>query len=582
MRAAVTAGQGSDADRRGARPGRAGSRGGDRPAGGGRSLRLGLPLLPRRPRRGRGPRSSTRASRGTRRRGSSRRSGPGCPAALRAGERVALWPLTSCGRCYPVPDRAAQRLHEHQPGRDPPGRGAPGAAARAGRPGLPGRRPGPGRRRADRARLDRRPGGRAGPDRGRREGGRVRRRPDRAGGRTSPRSTAARPCSSSTAFESRLERGTRDRSRRPRRGAGDDRWQPRASGPGGDGPEAVFEATGRRRGRPDARVELVAQAGRVIVVGLSSHEAPLRVGDLAFKEIDVLGVSCCNADEFAEAVVARRPARGCAGRTRHARVPAGAGARGDRLRDRASCGGNEGRDPPGGTADDVQGAGPGPRRGGRGALRADRPRLGPGRPGRLRRRAADRHAARRCATGALAAIDALAPAAAGAPRRWPSMSGRPSSRFVRALAIEAYYSDFVAPGKEGAGRLGGDRLQLAARDAPDQGLVVPGGRMRERFDVVVVGSGAGGGVVAGELAQRGRDVLLLETGPHLTAADFTRWEAKATHDLFWPLRLAPLPGGEHASRSSPAAASAGRRRSTRRWRCARTSRTSRSGTPRPV
>ena len=63
--------------------------------------------------------------------------------------------------------------------------------------------------------------------------------------------------------------------------------------------------------------------------------------------------------------------------------------------------------------------------------------------------------------------------------------------------------------------------------------------MKDSFDVVVVGSGAGGGVVAGELAQRGRDVLLLEVGPHLTAADFTRWEAKATHDLFWPLRLAP-------------------------------------------
>jgi choline dehydrogenase-like flavoprotein len=68
--------------------------------------------------------------------------------------------------------------------------------------------------------------------------------------------------------------------------------------------------------------------------------------------------------------------------------------------------------------------------------------------------------------------------------------------------------------------------------------------MKGEFDVVVVGSGAGGGVVAGELAQRGRDVLLLECGPHRTAADFTRWEAKATHDLFWPLRLAPLPSGE--------------------------------------
>ena len=68
--------------------------------------------------------------------------------------------------------------------------------------------------------------------------------------------------------------------------------------------------------------------------------------------------------------------------------------------------------------------------------------------------------------------------------------------------------------------------------------------MRDEFDVIVVGSGAGGGVVAGELAQCGRDVLLLEAGPHRTADDFSRWEAKATHDLFWPLRFAPLPDGD--------------------------------------
>ncbi len=51
-------------------------------------------------------------------------------------------------------------------------------------------------------------------------------------------------------------------------------------------------------------------------------------------------------------------------------------------------------------------------------------------------------------------------------------------------------------------------------------------------------------MVAGELAQRGRDVLLLEAGPHLTAKDFTRWEAKATHDFWWPIRFAPLPDGD--------------------------------------
>ncbi|MGH2851853.1 MAG: GMC family oxidoreductase N-terminal domain-containing protein [Solirubrobacteraceae bacterium] len=67
--------------------------------------------------------------------------------------------------------------------------------------------------------------------------------------------------------------------------------------------------------------------------------------------------------------------------------------------------------------------------------------------------------------------------------------------------------------------------------------------MSERFDVVVVGSGAGGGVVAGELAERGRSVLLLELGPLRTAVDFHRWEAHATHDLWWPIRFA-MPAGE--------------------------------------
>ncbi len=59
----------------------------------------------------------------------------------------------------------------------------------------------------------------------------------------------------------------------------------------------------------------------------------------------------------------------------------------------------------------------------------------------------------------------------------------------------------------------------------------------ERFDVIVVGSGAGGGLVAGELADSGVSVLLLEAGPHRTAADFTRWEAHANHDIWFPPTL---------------------------------------------
>ena len=51
--------------------------------------------------------------------------------------------------------------------------------------------------------------------------------------------------------------------------------------------------------------------------------------------------------------------------------------------------------------------------------------------------------------------------------------GTPEFLHVRALAIEAFYSDFVAPGVDADRRLGGDRLQHAARDAAREGLVVP-------------------------------------------------------------------------------------------------------------
>jgi len=44
--------------------------------------------------------------------------------------------------------------------------------------------------------------------------------------------------------------------------------------------------------------------------------------------------------------------------------------------------------------------------------------------------------------------------------------------------------------------------------------------LRTDADAVVIGSGAGGGVVAKELAEAGRSVVLLEAGPHLTAGDF--------------------------------------------------------------
>jgi hypothetical protein len=52
---------------------------------------------------------------------------------------------------------------------------------------------------------------------------------------------------------------------------------------------------------------------------------------------------------------------------------------------------------------------------------------------------------------ALAAIDALAPAAAKGAEALASHARTPEFAFVRALAVEAYYSDFVAPGAPGPG-----------------------------------------------------------------------------------------------------------------------------------
>jgi len=54
-------------------------------------------------------------------------------------------------------------------------------------------------------------------------------------------------------------------------------------------------------------------------------------------------------------------------------------------------------------------------------------------------------------TGALAAFDALAPAAGTGAQALGELSLTPEFQLVRALACEAFYSDFVAPGAEGPG-----------------------------------------------------------------------------------------------------------------------------------
>jgi threonine dehydrogenase-like Zn-dependent dehydrogenase len=232
--------------------------------------------------------------------------GPDAPAHLRAGERVAVWPLTACGHCYPC--RIGRRnvctnislVGIHRDGalqerlRLPatqvfPVGGQDAAVAALIEPVSIAVRA------VVRARIE--PGEKAvvfG-----------------AGPIGQAIATAAIDRGASVLLldrvASRVERGKAVGADLLELGEGVDAVAAGREWAGDEGPQIVFEATGVPEIAQTA-VRLVSQAGRVIIVGLSAYDAPLRVGDLAFKEVDLLGVSCCNPDEFAEAVslVARR------------------------------------------------------------------------------------------------------------------------------------------------------------------------------------------------------------------------------------------------------------------------------------
>jgi choline dehydrogenase-like flavoprotein len=60
----------------------------------------------------------------------------------------------------------------------------------------------------------------------------------------------------------------------------------------------------------------------------------------------------------------------------------------------------------------------------------------------------------------------------------------------------------------------------------------PDGAERLECDVVVVGSGAGGGVVAGLLAESGRDVIVIEKGPNPSSRELTQVEGDMLGSLY--------------------------------------------------
>jgi threonine dehydrogenase-like Zn-dependent dehydrogenase len=70
---------------------------------------------------------------------------------------------------------------------------------------------------------------------------------------------------------------------------------------GGDGVGVLIETTGVPAVVRSA-FDAMAPAGRLVLVALSHHDITLPLMDFPIKELDVLGVSCCNAAEFAAAV----------------------------------------------------------------------------------------------------------------------------------------------------------------------------------------------------------------------------------------------------------------------------------------
>jgi long-chain-alcohol oxidase len=136
-------------------------------------------------------------------------------------------------------------------------------------------------------------------------------------------------------------------------------------------------------------------------------------------------------------------------------------------------------------------------------------------------------------TGRPTPVSARPPAAAEALlRRWSGSRLPPYRRLAAALVGAAALAAYGWPGPDR------DRTGYPGPlgPAPDEPARLAPLRLdadeRLACDVVVVGSGAGGGVVAGELARAGLDVVVLEKGGYHAERDFHHREGDAYRDLY--------------------------------------------------
>lgn len=126
-------------------------------------------------------------------------------------------------------------------------------------------------------------------------------------------------------------------------------------------------------------------------------------------------------------------------------------------------------------------------------------------------------------------------------QRW-SQSALPPLRqgfqALRKLLTFLFYADSPAAAPNPAWRATGYPGPQAAADGPPADTPRPLPTLQPTHDVtyhcevLVIGSGAGGGVVAGELAAAGHQVLVLEKGPYCHGCDFTQREADMIGQLY--------------------------------------------------
>lgn len=110
---------------------------------------------------------------------------------------------------------------------------------------------------------------------------------------------------------------------------------------------------------------------------------------------------------------------------------------------------------------------------------------------------------------------------------------------IKRLSEFLYYAkaplDGANPNWQAVGYEAPDDEERAKWRQPEELRIVPIRPDTEselEAEVCVVGSGAGGGVIAAKLAQWGHSVIVLETGPYRTADDFTQREADAYDRMF--------------------------------------------------